>query len=207
MDFCWFLILLVFFVRKSLEQAVDSRSSRLKSADNVLGRRLQQGDNVCDEFVFALDSSQGVELVGTEVDCFFNVCAFELGQFVALLHKVFEELCGCITHVGAHQRCRLFQGRVKLAVVTVEALEGLVEECVLDNDKFDVGVEARTAQCRCLLCIESGSLYKVEAAVLTQGVGDFVYDVYKRQMMRALSSFFMLSCGCGVKHQQIWGRP
>ena len=160
---------LVFFRRECLEDAVKLRSTGLETGDNVLGGRLEKIDNVGDELVLALDCAESVELVGTEVDCFFNVRAFELGQFVALLHKVFEELCGCITHVGAHQR-------LKLAVVTVEALECLVEKCVLDYDKFDVGVEARTAQCRCLLGIKSGSLYKVEAAVLTQGVGDFVYD-------------------------------
>ena len=177
MVFCWFFNLgLVFFLRKCFEDAVDSGGTTLKSADHILGRRLQKSDNIGDEFVLALDRSEGIQLVGAHVNGLFNVCAFEQGQGVAFLHEVLEEFGRSVTHVGAHQRGRLFQCRVKLGIIAIEALESFVEKRVLYNDQLDVGVETCATQCRSLLSVKSGGLYQIEAALLTDGLGNFVDD-------------------------------
>ena len=104
MIFFGFLIgVLVFFLRKSFEDAVELATTRSKGGNNVLGGRLEKSDNVGDEFVFALDGSESVDLIGTEINCFFYISALECGEGVAFLDKVLEEFGGGVTHVRAHQ--------------------------------------------------------------------------------------------------------
>ena len=140
-------------------------TTALESADNVLGGRLEQSHNVCDEFVLALDSGKCVELVGTEVNGFFDVSSLQQGQCVAFLNEVFEQFCRRVAHVGAHQRSRLLECGVEFGVIAFEVFESLAEELVLHNNQLDVGVEASTAKFGGLFGIESGSFYEVEAVV------------------------------------------
>ena len=175
MIFVGFLIFgLVFFLRECLEDAVKFAGARLEGRNDILGRRLEEGDDVADEFVLALDSGKCVNLVGSDVGCFFNVCAFEGGKCVAFLDKVLQEFCRGVAYVCAHKRGGTVESVVELAVITVEGLKCLVKKCVLDNDEFDVGVEAGTAELRCLFSIEAGSLYEIETVVSLDGFGNLV---------------------------------
>ena len=58
---------------------MDSVLSTLQSRQYVLGRRLQQGNNLCDNLVLALDGAQGVELFCTDVDAFLSVSGLQFG--------------------------------------------------------------------------------------------------------------------------------
>lgn len=164
----------LFFVGEGLQDAVELGTARSKSRYHVLGRRLQKGDDVGDELVLALDGSEGVELICTEVNGLFNIGSLEGGEGVAFLHEVLEELGGSVADVGAHQRGRLLESGIELGEVTVELFEGFVEEGVLDHEELDTGVEAGTAQLAGLLSVQSGSLNKVKAAVFLEGIDNIL---------------------------------
>jgi len=117
-----------------------------------------------------------VELVCANISGFFYVCTLEEGQCVAFLNEVLKQLGGSVAHVGAHERCAFLEHAVKLAVVAFKRFEGFVEERVLYNDEFDVGVVAGTTELGGLFGIEAGSLYKVEAVVCLDGVSYLADD-------------------------------
>ena len=68
-------------------------AARSKGGNNVLGGRLEKSHNVGDKFVLALDCSKGVELVGAEIDGFFNVSCLESGECIVFLYKVLGQRC------------------------------------------------------------------------------------------------------------------
>lgn len=167
---------LIFFLRECLEDAVELVAAGLKCGYNILGGRLEECDDVGDEFVLALDGSESVELVSSEVNGSFYISALESGQCVAFLDEVLQELGGSVAHVGAHQRGGTVKGAIEFGVVAFESLESLVEKSVLDHEELDVSVEACATESRSLFSVESGSLYQVETIVLLDGLGDLSDD-------------------------------
>ena len=79
---CCFDLGLVFFLGESFENAVELCCAALECGNHILGGRLEERHNVGDKFVLALDGSESVELVGTDVNSFLNVCTFksEIGR-------------------------------------------------------------------------------------------------------------------------------
>ena len=96
---CLLIGWLVFFLRECLEDAVKLGGAGLKSGYNVLGGRLQQGHNVGDKFVLALDGCQDFNLVGSQVCCLLDVSALEQRQRIALLDERLEQLCRSVAYI------------------------------------------------------------------------------------------------------------
>ncbi len=127
-------------------------ATRSKSGYHILGRRLEQSDNIGDEFVLALDCSQRVKLISAKVDGFLYIGSLkqgELGVFI-FLEDIFDELRGSIANIREHDGCSFLESGVDFRIVLVERLESLVEKSILDNKELDVGLVAGTAQVRSL---------------------------------------------------------
>ena len=75
----------------------------MERRNDVLCRRLQQGHNICNKFVLALEGSQLVELVGTHEDALFGIGTLEAAvdskdaetahKAARALRKSAEKLC------------------------------------------------------------------------------------------------------------------
>lgn len=154
-------------------------ATRLKGRNNVLGRRLQQRDDVADELVLALDFRKSIELVLTYVDSFLYISRFEAGKGLVLFLHLLEELGRRVARVGAKQRSRAVKHRINFAEVEINALQSFVKQSVLYNDEFDVVLETSFAQFACSLSVESCSFCKIEATVAVESLFDLVnYDCF-----------------------------
>ena len=132
--------------------------------------------NVGDKFVLALDGSESVELVGTDVNSFLNVCTFKSGKGFVFSHEILEQLGGGVAHVGADERSRALEHRVKLGVVAFKAFESFVQQGVLNHHQLHIGLKAGTTEFACLFSVESGGLHKIETGVFLDGLGYVLYD-------------------------------
>ena len=98
------------------------------------------------------------------------------GKHIVFLLEVLEQLGGSVACVGAHKRGALLERGIQLGEVAIHTLKSLVKKSVLHHHELDVVLSAGTAELGSALCIESGGLHEVEAAVLFEGIGDFADD-------------------------------
>ena len=79
-------------------------TTTLQSADNILGRRLQQSDDVGNKLVLALEVAQCLEILLTDKHSLFDVCGLECGDSLLLLPEVLNQSCRSIAGVSQQQR-------------------------------------------------------------------------------------------------------
>ena len=71
------ILVLFCFLFESFENTADGVACRLKSGDHILDRRLEQSDNVGDEFVLGLDVDKCFEVLGAHIEALLNVSTLE----------------------------------------------------------------------------------------------------------------------------------
>ena len=89
---------------QSFEDTAQLVATRLQAADDVLHRRLQQGDDVGDEVVLRLDVAQGVEHIVADIAAFLDEGTLQ-DRTVAGLTETLNQLGGSIAGLAKHQRC------------------------------------------------------------------------------------------------------
>ena len=101
-------------------------STALECRDNILGGRLEQGNDICDDLVLALECGQIVKLIGAHIEALFCIGGLERGDTV--LAGLLDELGGDIGSVAEHQCRSALQARVKLGVVDIACLKCFLEK-------------------------------------------------------------------------------
>ena len=90
--------------RQGFEDAAQLVSTRLQAADDILHRRLQQGDDIGDEVVLRLDVAQGVEHFVTDIAALFDECALQEGTVTGLTEILYQfggSVAGLAKHDGS----------------------------------------------------------------------------------------------------------
>ena len=128
---------------QGLKHAVDRVLAALECRDNVLGGRLEEGNNVGDEFVLALECGKCFELIGS-LEAFLYVSAFEFNFFVLI---TLDELCRYVARVTEHDSRRAFESLSDGLEVDAFVGEGFLEQVVLHHHQLNLLVEASTTQC------------------------------------------------------------
>ncbi len=138
-------------------------SAALERADDVLGGRLEESDDVGDELLFALDSHERLEVVST-VDRLLYVSTLE-DRLLVSSAELLDDLSGSIANVGEHDRGVAAEAAVEVSEFTIDGVDGLLEQGVLDNLELDLLLEADLAECAGLLGVEAFDVNEVEVAV------------------------------------------
>lgn len=113
-------------------------ATALERADNVLGRRLEQADNVADKLVFALDIGKGLQLLLTNVYCFLHEGTLQHRKRVSLVAELLDELSRSIACVAEHQCGLAVEKIIESGIINIACLERSLEKRVLHAKHLDV---------------------------------------------------------------------
>ena len=102
--------LLLSTLSKCLEKAVDCTRTRLQCRNNVLCRRLEQCDNVCDKLVLALEGSEFRKFVSTDENAFLSIGCFKRRIGILIL---LQQLRRLIRSLREHYSSIAFETIVK----------------------------------------------------------------------------------------------
>lgn len=150
-------------------------SAALQSRDDVLGWRLEQSDNVCDEFVFALDSAESIESLSADVATLLDISGLEHGLFGSL-SKLFYGLGGYVAYVAEHD-CRVArERRVEVGELTIDSFDSFFDESVLDDHELDFLLVAETTELAGFLSVETFDVNEIEMSVVLDGFGQLFYE-------------------------------
>ena len=155
----------------------------LQSGDNVADRRLEESDDICDEFVLSLDSCELIELVLTDVGATLYVCTLHDGLGKATLLELLDELSRSRRNGSVHDSGVAHEGggqRLQLFVVTCG--DDVIEKGVLDYCEFDALVETLTTEFAGLRGIEARDVCNVEIRVVVQlsrdGFNNLIFEFF-----------------------------
>lgn len=146
----------------------------LESADDVLGRRLEESDDVGDELLLALDSHESLEILRA-VDGLLYIGALEYGLLIGSC-ELLDDLCGSIADVAEHDGGVASEAAVELAKLTIDLADGLLDQRVLDNLELNLLIEAGLAESACLLGVEALDIDEVEVVVALKCLDELVEE-------------------------------
>ena len=165
------LFLLSFLLGKCFDQSSDCRAtSVLESGDDVACRRLEESDDLADEFFLALDGRELFDLVSTYESTLLNIGTLE-GGFVklGLLGELFDEFCGSVGNLSVHDSAVAFENLGDLIQFgIVDLFDHVIEKGVLDYFELDSLFEASAAELGCLFSIQAGDVGNVEVGGLLE---------------------------------------
>ena len=100
-----------------------------KSGHDVLDRRLEQADDIPDEFLATLDGNEGVEVLVADIDAILYEGCFQdrLSERIALA-ELLDNLGGCLVRSGEHNRGGTVQNRFELVIRLVYGCERFFQQ-------------------------------------------------------------------------------
>ena len=136
---------------RTIFQRLDQASqlvAGIQTADNILGRRLQQTDDLADEILLALQRGQRLELVVPFEYVPVDKGRLQYGLFtIAGLTEVGDDQSRLFGILGEQQRSYAVQGFVHAGkTLVVDAFQGLLDQGVLSHLHLYLLVEADAAQ-------------------------------------------------------------
>lgn len=147
-----------------------------KGGNNVLGRRLEQTDDIPDKLFAALDGYEHVEVLVADINTILYVCSLEHRfPLRVLLTELLDDLCRSFVYGGEHNRSRAAEHSDELLVGLVGCLQCFLEKGILHDHEIYLLFEALTAECRSLLGVEFGYVRYVEMRVFVELGGQRLY--------------------------------
>ena len=139
----------------------------LQCRNNILGRRLEQCDDIADELLAALDVAKRLDLIVTNVNAALDICGLQNG-LVARLAELLDYDGGSLSRLGEHDRRRTLQYVHQISLGLLHLLQSLAEQRILNYDEFDAVLKALATQ-RCgLLGVKSLDVGNIEVRVLIE---------------------------------------
>ncbi len=138
-------------------------SAALKCADDILGGRLEESDDVGDKFLLALDGDERLEIVGS-VDRRLDVSTLKDRLLVGSSELLYE-LSGSVAYVGEHDGSIATEARVELSELTVNRADCLLDQRILNDLELNLLLEAGLAESASLLGVEALDVDEVEVVV------------------------------------------
>ena len=150
---------------------MDGVGSRLECRNDVLRGRLQQGHDVGDNLVLALDGAQSVELVGTYIEAFLGIRCLQCGgrdTLWILGDNLPEHLGRAVGDLREDDSSRALESAIEGCEVNLAGLESLVQKGVLHEHHLHLALEALTTQGAGAGGIQTGNVHEIEVGVLLQ---------------------------------------
>lgn len=136
---------------RTIFQRLDQTSqlvAGIQAADNILGRRLQQTDDLADKVLLALQRGQRLELIVAFKHIPVDKGSLQYGLFtVAGLAEIGDDQSRLLGILGEEQRRYPVQGFVHPGeTLVVDAFQGLLDQGVLSHLHLYLLIEADAAQ-------------------------------------------------------------
>ena len=136
---------------------------------------MQQGDDIADKLLPALNVAQSVQLVVAYIHAAFHVRRFQY-RLVGSLAELLDQHRRRLARVGEHYRGRTLQYFHQISIRFLHPLQRFGKKRVLYDHQLDVAFEALATQRRSLLSIQSLDVRNVKVRILVELLGEAVND-------------------------------